>query len=64
MHIGSNTVQGRVCVCGNLNRMIMPHAISRFEGDLILHTALEMETAGEWVLMVGEEKEGDTDTLI
>lgn len=32
-------------------------------GDLVLRPALEKETVGEWVLMLGGEEEGETDTL-
>lgn len=32
-------------------------------GDLVLRPALEKETVGEWVLMLGGEEEGETDIL-
>lgn len=59
----------RACVsvkCGDLNRKIMPRAICSAEPWMISLYTLHRrsEIVSEWVLMLGGEEKGETDTLI
>lgn len=52
--------------CGDLNRKIMPRAICSAEPWMISLYTLHRrsEIVSEWVLMLGGEEKGETDTLI